>query len=69
MVKRPYGDVSSGARSLNFGLSLHAYQNLLYVGSEGSGVSAHLGSPEHMLLDNTRPLFHDALYLHVSHVR
>ena len=44
-----------GARSLNFGLSLHLDPNFVYESSEGTGESyagesAHL--PEHSLLDN-----------------
>ena len=36
-------DVSSEARCLTFGLSLHLHPHFLYASSEGSGESARLG--------------------------
>ena len=35
--------VSSGARGLNFGLSLHLHPYFVYASSKGSGKSAHKG--------------------------
>ena len=37
-----HADISSGARGLNFGLSLHLLTNFVYSSSEGSGESVHL---------------------------
>ena len=35
-------ELSSEARGLNFGLSLHLNPNFLYASSEGSGESEHM---------------------------
>ena len=44
-------DLSSGDRSINFGLSLHPHPYILYASIEGSGYSAHnADSPEPWLL-------------------
>ena len=37
-----HSDISSGARSLNFGLSLDLHPYFVYASSEDSGVSAHV---------------------------
>ena len=37
-----HADVSSGARSLNFGVSLHLHANFVYMSSEGSGAESGL---------------------------
>ena len=38
--KPPYADISSGARGLNFGLSLHLHPYFVFVSCEGSGEPA-----------------------------
>ena len=44
-----HNDVSSKARRLKIGLSLHLHQYSAYISSEGSDESAHM--PETSLLD------------------
>ena len=39
-----YSDVSSGTRSLNFGLGLHLHPYFMHASSEGSDETAHVRS-------------------------
>ena len=38
----PHAEISSGARILNFALSLHLHPYSLYTSSKGSGKAAHM---------------------------
>ena len=61
-------EVSSRARGLLFGLSLHLYPYFAYASSEDSGESAHIRTPESSLLADAISIEISCIGLECIHV-